>query len=134
MELDGTIEFFNQHVRKLTRPSEETAFDNLARTAQRAADRNDRDFDTLLNELKGRTFETLWRQDWFVVEKFRRMASSQHHFSDPARFKELVAKGMTAMQNDDIDGLRQVLGNLWQIQIDTGSDTDMLDTANIIRG
>lgn len=134
MELDGAIEFFNGHIRQLARPSEETAFDNLARTAQRATDRNDRDFESHLNELKGKSFEVLWRQDWFVVERFKWMASSPHHFSDPARFTELVALGMGALQNDDIDGLREVVGHLWQLQIDTGSDTDMLDVTNIIRG
>ena len=134
MELDAVIEFFNEHIRRLARPSEETAFENLARTAQRANDRDDKDFESHLNELKGRNFEILWRQDWFVVERFKWMASSAHHFSDPARFRELVAKGMSALQNDDIDELRQVVGHLWQIQIDTGSDTDMLDITNIIRG
>ena len=134
MELDSATEFFNEHIREFARPSEETAFDNLARTAQRAIDRNNRDFESHLNELKSKNFEILWRQDWFVVEKFKWMASSPHHFSDPTRFNELVAMGMTALQNDDIDGLRQAIGHLWQIQIDTGSDTDMLDIVNIIRG
>ena len=134
MELNGATEFFNEHIRQFARPSEETAFDNLARTAQRAIDRNDRDFENHLGELKGKNFEILWRQDWFVIEKFKRVASSTHHFSDPVRFEELVSMGVTALQNDDIDGLRQVVGHLWQIQIDTGSDTDMPDIANIIRG
>ena len=133
MELDGVIEFFNEHTRQLARPSEQTAFDNLVRTAQRAIDRNDRDFESHLTELKGKNFEILWRQDWFVVGRFRWMASSPHHFLDRARYKELVAMGRTALENDDIDALRQVVGHLWQIQIDTGSDTDLLDIANIIR-
>ena len=134
MELDSTSESFNEHIRQSARQSEETAFDNLVRTARRSIDRNDKDFESHLNELKGKNFEILWRQDWFVVEKFKWMASSPHHFSDPARFKELVAIGMSSLQNDNIDGLRQVVGHLWQIQIDTGSDTDMLDIVNIIRG
>ena len=134
MELDSISEGFNEHVRKFARQSEENAFDNLVRTAQRSIDRNDKDFENHLNELKSKNFEILWRQDWFVVKKFKWMASSPHHFSDLARFKELVAIGMSSLQNDNIDGLRQVVGHLWQIQIDTGSDTDMLDKANIIRG
>ena len=134
MELDSASKFFNEHIRQFARPSEENAFDNLVRTAQRSIDRNDKDFESHLNELKGKNFEFLWRQDWFVVERFKWMESSPHHFADPARFKELVAIGMSSLQNDDIDGLRKVVGNLWQIQIDTGSDTDMLDIANIIRG
>ncbi len=62
------------------------------------------------------------------------MVSSPHHFSDPGRFKELVVMGQGHMHSDDIDSLRQVIGQLWQIQIDTGSDTDMHVIANIIRG
>ncbi len=134
MELDSANESFNEHIRQFARQSEENAFDNLVRTARRSIDRNDKDFESHLNELKGKNFEILWRQDWFVVGKFKWMASSPHHFSDPVRFKELVAIGMSSLQNDDIDGLRQVVGHLWQIQIDPGSDTDMLDIVNIIRG
>lgn len=134
MELDNTSQFFNAHVRRYARPSEESGFENLSRTAQRSIEENNRNFENYLNELRGKNFEILWRQDWFVVQKFKWMASSPHHFSDPTRFKELVAMGMTALQNDDIDGLRRVVGHFWQIQIDTGSDTDMHDIANIIRG
>ena len=134
MDLDSASESFNEHIRKFARQSEENAFDNLVRTAQRSIDRNDKNFESHLNELRSKNFAILWRQDWFVVEKFKWMASSPHHFSDPARFKELAAIGMSSLQNDDIDGLRQVVGHLWQLQIDTGSDTDMLDIVNIIRG
>ena len=62
------------------------------------------------------------------------MASSPHRSSDPGRFKELVEMGVGYMKSDDIDSLRQVVSQLWQIQVDTGSDTDMLDIVNIIRG
>ena len=134
MELKSVNEFFDEHTRQFARPSEENAFDNLVRTAQRSIDRNDRGFEGYLNGLKEKNFEILWRQDWFVVERFKWMASSPHHFSDPARFNELVANGMSSLQNDDIAGLRQVVGHLSRSQIDTGSDTDMLDVANIVRG
>ena len=82
MELDSVTEFFNEHIRQFARPSEENAFDNLVKTAQRAIERNDKDFESHRNELKGKNFEILWCQDWFVVEKFKGMASSPHHFSD----------------------------------------------------
>lgn len=134
MELKSAREFFNEHIRQFARPSEEKAFDNLVRTAQRSIERYDKDFESHLKELKGRNFEILWRQDWFVIQMFKRMASSPHQFSDPVRFEELVAIGIISIQNDEIDGLRQIVGQLWQIQIVTGSDTDMLDIANIIRG
>ena len=134
MELDSASEFFDEHIRQYARASEENAFVNLVRTTQRSIDRNDRGFEIHLAELKGKNFEILWRQDWFVVERFKWMASSPHHFSDPARFKELVVMGMSSLQNDAIDTLRQVVGHLSQIQVDTGSDSDLLDITNIIRG
>ena len=134
MELDNISEFFSENIRQFAHRSEENAFDNLIRTAKRSIERNDKDFESHLSELKGRNFEILWRQDWFVVKWFKRMVSSPHEYSHPVRFKELAAMGMRSLQNDDIDGLRQIAGQLWQIQIVTGSDTDMLDPANIIRG
>ena len=134
MELDGATAFFNEHIREFARPSEETALDNLARTAQRSIDISDRALENHLNEFKSKNFEILWRQDWFVIEKFKSMILSPHHFSDSALFNELAARGVTALQNDDVDGVRQVVALLSQVQIDTGSDTDMHDIANIIRG
>jgi molecular chaperone DnaK len=134
LDLNSTKEFFDQYIREFARPSEESAFDNLVRTAQREIDQNGKGFESHLDELKGKNFEILWRQDWFVVDKFKNMASTPHNFSDRQRFEELVAIGIQLLQEDDIDRLRQVVGQLWQIQIDTGTDTDMLDTVNIIRG
>lgn len=134
LELDGIVRFFDENIRQYARPSEETGFDNLAKTAQRAIDRNDREFENHLDALRGKNFDILWRQDWFVVDKFKALASSPHRFNDRRRFEELVATGVQAMKSDDIDRLRQVIGQLWQIQADLGSGDDMLDVANIIRG
>ena len=132
IELDSVNEFFNDYVRQYARPSEETSFDNLSRTAQRAI--NAQDFENHLDELRGKNFDILWRQDWFVVERFKQMASSKHNFTDPLQFEELVATGIQFMKDDDIDKLRQVVGGLYQIRLNTGSDAEMIDVANIIRG
>lgn len=134
LELDDVKRFFDTYVRESARPSEESAFDNLVRTAQREIDRNGKGFENHLDELRGKNFEILWRQDWFVVEKFKHMISQPYNFSDPSRFSELAAIGEQFLKADDIDRLRQVVGELWQIQIDTGSDVGMLDIANIVRG
>ena len=134
MELDHTSHFFDEGVRQFARKSDENAFDNLVRTAKRSIERNDRDFESHLSELKGKTFEILWRQDWFVLERFKWMAASPHRFSEPARFEELVASGISLREKDDIDGLRQVVGHLWHIQIRTAPDSEMEELVNVIRG
>ena len=82
IELDRTTTLFDDHLREFARPSEENDFDNLVRTARRAIDRNDTDFERHVNDLRRTNFEILWRKDWFVVEKFKAMASSPHWFAD----------------------------------------------------
>ncbi|MGD9950201.1 MAG: Hsp70 family protein [Desulfobulbus sp.] len=134
IDLDGVVSFFDEHIRQHARPSEATAFDNLARTAQRSIDRNDKDFEHHLDELKGKNFEILWRQDWFVVERFKSMVNSPHLFADKHRFEELANIGAQVMRSDDIENLRAVIAQLSMIQICGGSDNEMFDVANIIRG
>ncbi len=134
MHLDDVTNFFDTNVRKFARASEEKGFDNLAKTALRSIERNDRDFESHLELLKRKNFEILWRQDWFVVGRFQQMANSPHYFSDYAQFKELVSLGQNATQADDIDTLRQIVGQLGQIQIGMVPDTDIDAMVNIIRG
>ncbi len=133
IDLDGVASFFDEHIRQHARPSEASAFDNLAKTAQRSIDRNDKDFEHHLDELRGKNFEILWRQDWFVVEQFKGMVSSPHLFADMQRFHELTQIGIQLMRSDDIEKLRAVVAQLLNIQIDGGSGKEMFDTANIIR-
>jgi molecular chaperone DnaK len=133
MELEGAVKFFDEVVRQFARPSEESAFDSLAKTAARSVERNDRDFESHLSELKGKNFEILWRQDWFIVERFKWMVSSPHRFADAGKFKELATAGLGFMQADDMDSLRRVVGALSQIQIDLGNDTSMAEIVNIVR-
>ena len=134
IDLDGVVSFFDKHVRQHSRPSEASAFDNLAKTAQRSIDRNDADFEHHLDELRGKNFDVLWRQDWFVVERFKGLVNSPHLFTDKNRFEELAKIGMQLMRSDEIEKLRNVLAQLYSIKIGTGSENDMLTIANIIRG
>ena len=134
IDLDYVVSFFDEHIRQHARPSEASGFDNLAKTAQRSIDRNDKDFEHHLEELKGKNFEILWRQDWFVVERFKWMVSSPHLFADKHRFEELAQIGTQLMRSDDIEKLRAVVAQLSMIQIGGGPDNEMFDVANIIRG
>ena len=135
LELDSVRQRFNVRVRQYARPSEEAAFDNLVRTAQRSIDKDDNDFESHLSKLKSKDFPILWRQDWYVIDFFNDLKSQPQSFSDAARFKELVGCGTSAIKNDDIDELRQVVGHLFQIYVYISSSDDMIsDMTNIIRG
>lgn len=134
IELDKAVEFFNQVIREIARPSEASSYDSLVKTAQRSIDRGGSGFETLLGQLRGRNFDVLWRQDWFVTERFKMITSSPHQFTDPNRYKELKALGLECLQRDDIDRLRQVCIEMFSIQVESGGVNEMFDVANVVRG
>lgn len=133
-ELDSCVGFFNDSVRRYAKPTEADAFDNQAQAAQRAIDRNDPDFEHLLDQLKGKNFDILWRQDWFVIDWFKRMISMPYNFADQEQFCILKRKGENCVINDNIEDLRQVIRGLWAIEIRETSFADMVEKANIVRG
>ena len=93
------------YIRQHAKPSEETEFDKLVETAQLSIDNIDKDFEDHLGELKGRNFQILWRQDWFVIEEFNHLANSPHLFADQDRFEELVHIGNRLMNHPEIQGI-----------------------------
>jgi molecular chaperone DnaK len=134
MDLDSCLGFFNEVVRQHARATEASAFDNLARTAQRAIDSNGGDFKNHLNQLRQRNFEILWRQDWFVVDRFKLMAQEPWKFIDKGQHVELVALGVEAIKADDIEKLRHIMGQLYSIRISSGGDDNMIASTNIAKG
>lgn len=133
-ELDSCVEFFNDSVRRYAKPAEADAFDNQAQAAQRAIDRNDPDFENLLQQLRVKNFEILWREDWFVIDWFKRMISMPYNYADREKFFALKKKGESCVANDKIEDLRQVIRGLWSIEISETSFADMVEKANIVRG
>ena len=134
MDLDSCVQFFDEVVRQFAKPAEEHSFDSLIRTAQRSIDRNDADFDNILDNLKTKNTIILLRQDWFIVDWYQRATSSTSNYLDQARFRELKRMGDQALANDDIDQLRSVLFELLSIQIHSDSGEGMFDIANIVKG
>ena len=134
MDLDSCVGFFNEIVRQFATEAEEQAFDNLTRTAQRSIDRNDTDFDNILDSMKTKNTMILIRQDWFIVDWYQRSVTSSSNYSDVARFRQLKQLGDQALADDDIDQLRRVLFELLSIQIHADSGAGMFDIANIIKG
>lgn len=133
LELDRAVDFFDKVVRQHARPTEASSFDNLVKTAQRALENNSSDFESHLDDLRGRNFMILWRQDWFVIDHFKRLAQASYLFSDAREHAQLVAVGTEAIKANDIDKLRAVVGQLISIQVGSAGDDDMMAGANIVR-
>lgn len=134
MDLDNCVSFFDKVVRQYARPAEEQAFDNLTRTAQKAIDNNDNAFDNQLDEMKSKNTIILLRQEWFVVDWYQSLTSTSANFVDACKFNELKQLGDSALANDDIDQLKQILFELLNIQIHSDSGDEMFDIANIVKG
>src|SRR5690606_22494217 len=109
MELDNAVEFFDKHVREHARSTEANAFDNLAKTAQRAIDNNSRGFEAHLADLRRKNFMILWRQDWFVIDRFKWLAKDTYLFPDAREHAQLVNAGAEALKANDMNKLRAVV-------------------------
>jgi molecular chaperone DnaK len=62
------------------------------------------------------------------------MINSPRLFADMHRFEELSKIGMQLMRSDDIDKLRQVVAQLYQIMVRSEGEDDMFEVTNIIKG
>jgi molecular chaperone DnaK len=133
LELDKAVSFFDTVVRQHARLTEVSSFGNLVKTAQRAIDNPSGDFESHLDDLRSRNFMILWRQDWFVIERFRWLAEDSYLFPDAREHAQLVAAGAEALKANDIDQLRAVIAHLDSIRIGSAGEDDMLAGANIVR-
>jgi molecular chaperone DnaK len=134
LELDQVVAFFDSVAREHARASEISTFETLVRSAQRAVDNPASDFESLLDELRGKVFGVLWRQDWFVVARFKHLAEESYLFPDAAEHAQWVETGNAALKADNIDKLREVVMHLDSCRIGTSTEDDMIAVANIIRG
>lgn len=134
MDIESCVATFDEIVRKHARPAEETAFDNLATTARRAITNPSGDFESHLREMRGKNWDILARQDWFVIDRFKWLASSPHLFHNAREHEQLAFTGLAALEKNDIDQLRNVVDHLDSIRISLGGDDQMLTGSNILVG
>lgn len=133
LELDKVVDFFDKVVRQHARLTEASSFDNLVKTAERSIENNSSDFESHLDDLRGRNLMILWRQDWFVIDRFKWLAEDTYLFPDPREHAQLVAVGAEALKANDIDKLRAVVVNLDSIRVGSAGDDDMMASVNIVR-
>ena len=134
MDLDSCVEYFNESVRKYATDAEIQSFENLGRSAQRSIDRNDSDFENILENMRIKNASILLKQDWFIVDMYRAYASSPLGYIDQAQFRALKEMGDKALRTNDMETLRKALVGLASIRVGDTGDEAMFDVANVIRG
>jgi molecular chaperone DnaK len=132
MDLERCIEHFHP-LRSFARPAEETSFDNLALAAKRAANEPPPQFESLLNELWGKTFGILMRQDWWIADRFNYLAENPHLFASASEHAALIEHGRAALKSDDISKLREILALMEQQRIGPAAPEDLLNITNIVK-
>lgn len=134
IELTNCVSFFDQHIRQFSRPSEEQSFDSLEITAKRDIESNSADFEAHLDEMRSKNFLILWRQDWFVIDRFKARAKEAHFYADAKQHQAFVVLGVQALKDDDIDKLREIVLRLDMARLGTIDENAMLASANILKG
>jgi molecular chaperone DnaK len=106
----------------------------LSRPPSEPIDNNSGDFESHLDDLRGKNFLILWRQDWFVIDRFKWLAQDAYLFPDAREHEQLVATGVEALKANDIDKLRSiVVALLDSLRIGSSGDNEMMADANIVR-
>ena len=134
MEREQRKELCASELMDLARPTEVKSFDALVRTAENSINRVGNDFEEYIDELRGKLAGVLWRQGWFVIDRFKSMMDTPYMFVDQKAYSVLINQGKQYIQQDDIENLRMVILKLWNIQIEDSSDDNMSAITNIIRG
>ena len=78
-------------------------------------------------------FDVLIRQDWFVIDKFKKAVKTPYNYTDEAVYKTLIIRGENMIRANDIEGLRKVIFELAKIKINDDFDYLVLDDVNIIK-
>ena len=132
VELDGITAFFQEYVNEYAKDTEITAFNNMRKTAQRGIDTNSSEFENYLEEMKEINWHILWREDWFVVDTFQRLSKEEDLVTDRTMFQEIIGAGVDALQRDNIEELRKIVFQIYQIRLIHTSHEDIYLPVNII--
>lgn len=134
MELETIVTFFNKYARELARAAEQQSFDNLAATARRDIENNGSEFDGYLTELRTKNLTILWRQDWFIEDRFKLRSKEAYLYVNTKEHEALVAQGAKALGDNDFDRLREIVAHLDVSRVGMADERDMLSGSNILRG
>lgn len=119
LDLNRRINFGRYYnINKYAKPSEIEILDAQIRTAKHSIDKPTNEFEMKMDQIWDLQFEILWRQDWYVIDRFNLARDwSPDMYSDSEKYKILIQKGEKLIENDDIPNLKDVMYDLWGILI-----------------
>ena len=130
MDLETVVLWFEETNRGSARPSEVTAFEQMAKHAERAVDRPGGEFENILDEMRGMNWAIQARQPAWIVQWFRNMAAKSYLFADQEWFDKQVAAGQAAQESGDLDALRRIVFEMFGRRVFLDDSDDSI-SANI---
>ena len=116
-DLNQKISLFNQY-KNLANEDEKAEFKNLEELARFSIDMGSSDFESQINEMSDIIGRIMWRQDGVIRNAFLNLIIFPGNFSDRAAFDRLKAEGQTALENKDMNELRRIVNDLYNIRIE----------------
>jgi molecular chaperone DnaK len=96
----------------------------------------ERDFDAArhsLEEMRSIRFKVLSDTPDFLLAIFHRLAEEKFLAIDEDQHDQLVAEGVAAIKQNDVMGLRGVIGRIFANRVSTGGDaTEIVELAHLI--
>ena len=123
-DLDDAMEQFATFEQNAT-PAQAKQVHSLQENIQKAIDANSNKAEKYLEELHKILAQIMLSNDQVFILIFKIMVDSPQDFSNPVLYRQLVVQGLDCVQNNDMNGLRNVVARLSQIKIQReGSQLD----------
>ena len=124
-----------EHFKNSASESEQAAFRVCREAALRAVDRDSGAFEANLAEMETRANALLWRNDDVIRMNVLGRINRPDNFTDRARFDQLRAAALTALNSGNVNELRRILGGLLSIEKrDAVSGAEqMMEQVNVVR-
>lgn len=133
-DITGLKEFYEEAIQRYATEAEDRDIQSTFRRAQTSIQRRDSSFDGYLDEVRKKCYSILWRQDWFIIDRFKDEVKHANDYIDIGRFNQLATKGENAIDNNQISELRSILGEIYGLPKKSTAHCEENDYVNIIRG
>ena len=134
IELENLKSYFDEHLLDDARQSEITSIENLHKSSTRVISKPSGEFEALLEEMRTLIFGILWRQDWFVLDRYKKYKQSPYNFADPAKYSQLISRGDSALAANDLETVKEVVYMLSALKLGSSDEREMFSSSNIVRG
>lgn len=134
-ELEEEREKYIHNVEKIAKDVEKQEINEMFKAADRAIDREDSMFESLVAAIRGKCFVTLFsNSNSFVVSAFKAYRNKIYLFGNKQEIMRLVAEGEKAIEAENFDKLRNVVANMVVYLRGYAQNSGIGDIANIMRG